>query len=46
MVNLSAVAGASNMHAMHKSAQMGGKILFSILLEKNIFRETDFEAEF
>ena len=44
MVNLSAVAGASNMHAIPCYAQIGEKILFSIFI-KNIFCKTDFESE-
>ena len=43
VVNLSAVAGASNMHPMQK---ISGKILFFYFTQKNIFRKTDFEAEF
>ena len=43
--NLSALAGASNMHAMPCYSQIGEKILFSIFLEKIFFCKTDFESE-
>ena len=42
-VNLSALAGAPNMHATARYAQIGGKILFSILLKNIFFNTTEIE---